>query len=437
VINLWHSLHPLLQAVIKGLAVIAVIFPLGGACSLAERKVSAWMQGRPGPNRALPPIIGIGAAPQTIIVTLAGIAARIPILGGILQKLGVFHLMADGGKMILKEDPIPGHVHKFYFVLAPLVGMIPALTTIVTVPVGAYLDSAGRAVPLVLANLDIGILAVFAVSSMGVYSLILAGWASNSKYPFLGGVRASAQLISYELSMTLSVLPVFLWINAPGTEGTLSLARVVEFQSQPGFWGGAWFFFLMPVSAVIFLVALFAETNRLPFDMAEGEADLVGGFHTEYGALKWGLFFVAEYAHMMIGSAVFILLFFGGWNPLPWFPLADLVALLARLSPLFAHPAAVGLLSLGIFLGKVLIMLFVFMWVRWTVPRFRYDQVMKMGWQKLLPLSIGNLVFYACVIAILELKLGAAAWAALGAGTLAALYFAFAPAQKLNHGANA
>ncbi len=426
VIEFWSGLHPLLQAVLKGLAVIAVIFPLGGACSLAERKVSAWMQGRPGPNRALPPIIGFGAAPQTIIVTLAGIAARIPVLGPILQKLGVFHLMADGGKMILKEDPIPGHVHKFYFVLAPLVGMIPALTTVTTVPLGAYLDAAGRTVPLVLANLEIGILAVFAVSSLGVYSLILAGWASNSKYPFLGGVRASAQLISYELSMTLSVLPVFLWINTPGGEGTLSLARVVEFQSQPGFWGGAWFIFLMPVSALVFLVALFAETNRLPFDMAEGEADLVGGFHTEYGALKWGLFFVAEYAHMMIGSAVFILLFLGGWNPLPWVPLADVAAWLN----LAGQPILLGLLSLGIFLGKVLFFLFVFMWVRWTVPRFRYDQVMKMGWQKLLPLSIGNLVFYACVIAILELRLGAPAWTALGAGTLAALYFAFVPAAK-------
>ena len=426
VIELWSGLHPLIQAVLKGLVVIAVIFPLGGACSLAERKVSAWMQGRPGPNRALPPLIGFGAAPQTIIVTLAGVAARIPVFGPILQKLGVFHLMADGGKMILKEDPIPGHVHKFYFVLAPLVGMIPALTTVTTVPLGAYLDAAGRTVPLVLANLDIGILAVFAVSSMGVYSLILAGWASNSKYPFLGGVRASAQLISYELSMTLSVLPVFLWINTPGGEGTLSLARVVEFQSQPGFWGGAWFIFLMPVSALVFLVALFAETNRLPFDMAEGEADLVGGFHTEYGALKWGLFFVAEYAHMMIGSAVFILLFLGGWNPLPWVPLADVAAWLN----LAGQPILLGLLSLGIFLGKVLFFLFVFMWVRWTVPRFRYDQVMKMGWQKLLPLSIGNLVFYACVIAILELRLGAPAWTALGAGTLAALYFAFVPAAK-------
>jgi NADH-quinone oxidoreductase subunit H len=241
-----------------------------------------------------------------------------------------------------------------------------------------------------------------------VYSLILAGWASNSKYPFLGGVRASAQLISYELSMTLSVLPVFLWVNAPGTEGTLSLARVVEFQS--GAWagfttaslGGVWYIFLMPISAFVFLVALFAETNRQPFDMPESEADLVGGFHTEYGAFKWSLFFVAEYAHMIVGSAIFVLLFLGGWNPLPWVPLAVLVEWLGFMGAWVAHPLTVALLSIGIFLGKVLFFIFFFMWVRWTLPRFRYDQVMKIGWQKLLPLAIGNLIFYAIAIALIQ-----------------------------------
>ena len=226
-------------------------------------------------------------------------------------------------------------------------------------------------------------LAVFAVSSLGVYSLILAGWASNSKYPFLGGVRASAQLISYELSMTLSVVPVFLWVNAPGMEATMGLGRVVEFQSgSPASWGGMWFVFLMPVSAFIFLTSLFAETNRQPFDMPESEADLVGGFHTEYGAFKWGLFFVAEYAHMVIGSGVFTLLFLGGWNPLPWVPLA-------RASPSWLGTddirILIGILSITIFLGKVLALIFFFMWVRWTVPRFRYDQVMEIGWKKLLP----------------------------------------------------
>jgi NADH-quinone oxidoreductase subunit H len=373
------------QIVAKGLAVIAVVFPIAGACSLAERKVSAWIQGRPGPNRALPFWI-----------------AWVPVLAPILQKLGIFHLAADGGKLLFKEDPVPGNVNKFYFILAPIIAIIPAFTTVVFVPFGAYINEAGRVIPLILANLDIGLLGVFAVSSLGVYSLILAGWASNSKYPFLGGVRASAQLISYELSMTLSVIPVFLWINAPGQPGTLSLAKVVEFQSLPGLLGGAWFVFLMPLSAFLFLVALFAETNRQPFDMPESEADLVGGFHTEYGSFKWSLFFVAEYAHMTIGSAIFVLLFLGGWNPLPWVPLEMVVGWLSGLGEWAAHPLFVGILSISIFLGKVLFFIFFFMWVRWTLPRFRYDQVMKMGWQILLPLSIANLIFYTIAIAFIQ-----------------------------------
>ena len=163
-----------------------------------------------------------------------------------------------------------------------------------------------------------------------------------------------------------------------------------------------WFIFLMPLSAFIFMVALFAETNRQPFDMPESEADLVGGFHTEYGELKWGLFFVAEYAHMFVGSGVFMILFCGGWNPLPWFSLADLLGLLANLSPIFLNPVVSGLIAIGIFLSKLIFSIFVFMWVRWTLPRFRYDQVMKLGWQKLLPLAIGNLIFYALAIAVIE-----------------------------------
>ncbi|HEY0944854.1 MAG TPA: complex I subunit 1 family protein [Opitutaceae bacterium] len=377
-VDLFFSLPIWAQAALKGLAVIAVIIPIAGACSLAERKVSAWIQGRPGPNRAIVPWV-----------------AWIPFLGKFLQRLGLFHMMADGGKLIFKEDVAPGHVNKFYYYLAPLIGLVPALTTVTVVPFGAYWDAvAGVMKPIILADVDVGLLAVFAVSSLGVYSLIIAGWASNSKYPFLGGVRASAQLISYELSMTLSVLPVFLWVNAPGTQGTLSLFDVVQTQSQPGFLGGMWYVFLMPVSAFVFLVALFAETNRQPFDMPESEADLVGGFHTEYGEFKWSLFFVNEYAHMTVGSGIFVLLFLGGWNPLPWVPLAPLIASL----PVWLG----GLIAIAVFMAKVLFFIFFFMWVRWTLPRFRYDQVMKLGWQKLLPLAIGNLIFYALVIALIE-----------------------------------
>jgi NADH-quinone oxidoreductase subunit H len=367
-----------LQAAIKGIAVIAVIFPLAAACSMAERKVSAWIQGRPGPNRAIVPW-----------------AVGIPFLGRFLQRLGVFHLMADGGKFVFKENVVPAHVNRFYYQLAPVIALIPALTTIVFVPFGVYWDATHTLQPLVLANVDVGILAVFAVGSLGVYSIILAGWASNSKYPFLGSVRASAQLISYELSMTLSVLPVFLWANQPGGSGTLSLFDVVQLQSGHGLhWHSVWYVILMPLSAFIFLVSLFAETNRQPFDMPESEADLVGGFHTEYGEFKWSLFFVAEYAHMIVGSGVFVLLFLGGWNPLPGVPLAPLIAGL----PVWLG----GLIAIAIFLGKVIAFIFLFMWVRWTLPRFRYDQVMKIGWQKLLPLAIANLIVYAIAIAIIQ-----------------------------------
>jgi NADH-quinone oxidoreductase subunit H len=374
------GLPPTALAVLKGAAVILVVFPLAAACSMAERKVCAWIQGRPGPNRALPPLL-----------------AWVPGIW-ILQRLGIFHLAADGAKFLFKEEPLPDHVHRFYYVLAPVVAMVPAFTTMTVVPFGATLGPAGEVIPLMLANVDVGILAVFAVASLGIYSLILAGWASNSKYPFLGGIRASAQLISYELSMTLSVLPVLLWVNAPGSAGTLSLVRAVEFQ------GGAWFIFTMPVSALIFAIALFAETNRQPFDMPESEADLVGGFHTEYGAFKWSLFFVAEYANMIVGSGVFTLLFLGGWNILPGVPLSSLVGFLhaATGSALWLHPLAVGIVSTLIFLGKVFTLIFIFMWVRWSVPRFRYDQVMKLGWQKLLPLSILNLLAYTIGIALIQ-----------------------------------
>jgi NADH-quinone oxidoreductase subunit H len=372
-----------LQAALKGIAVILVLFPIAGICSMAERKVAAWIQDRPGPDRALIPWL-----------------AWIPGIG-LLRRIGLFNLMADGGKLLFKQDPVPGNVNKFYFILAPIIAMTPAFSTVAFVPFGAYIDTTGATTPLILANVDIGILGVFALASISVYSLILAGWASNSKYPFIGAIRASAQLISYELSMTLAVIPVFLWINVPGAPGTLGLARVVEFQSGAGFssgWGGVWFVFVMPVSALIFLIALFAETNRQPFDMPESEADLVGGFHTEYGSFKWSLFFVAEYASMAVGSAVFILLFLGGWNPLPWVPLA----LLSEWLHITPWPLLTGLLGTVIFLAKVILSLFVFMWVRWTLPRFRYDQVMKLGWQKLLPLAIANLVAYVIAIACLQ-----------------------------------
>jgi len=397
--DFYFSLPLLVRLIVQAGAVILVLFPIAAACSMAERKVCAWIQNRPGPNRTLAPLGGFLAP--------LGLVGRIPFIGPFRQQMGVFQLAADGGKFTFKEDPVPAHVNKFYFVLAPIVAMIPALTTVAVVPVGAYFSVInGQTVlqPVVLADVDIGILAVFAVASLGVYAVILAGWASNSKYAFLGGVRASAQLISYELSMTLSVIPVFMWINTPGGQGTLSLFTAVQFQS--GVWHGfslaslhgLWGVFYMPLSAFIFLVALFAETNRAPFDMAEAESELVAGFHTEYGAFKWSLFFLAEYCHMIIGSAVCILLFFGGWNLLPWVPLSTVAGWLHVAD----KPFLMGLVGIAIFLGKVFFSIFFFMWVRWTVPRFRYDQIMKLGWQRLLPLAIVNLIIYMLAIAVLQ-----------------------------------
>lgn len=386
-LDLWANLPPWLQttllSTLKALCVIGVVMPIAGLGSLAERKVSAWIQGRVGPNRAL--AWGLGS---------------IPVVGPLLQSLGVFHLMADSLKMLFKEDPIPGHVNKFYYVLAPIVALIPALLTVTVVPFGAFIDDAGKSVPLILANIDIGILFLFAVSSLSVYSTILAGWASNSKYPFLGGIRASAQMISYEIAMGLSVIPVFLWINNPanGVTGSLSLVNVVN--GQVG--GGLWYIVYFPASALIFMVSLFAETNRAPFDMPESESELVGGFHTEYGAFKFGLFFAAEYAHMVVGSALFTALFLGGWHPLPGLSLEHLLHLVGLDGGTPLHMVLGGAISVAIFLGKVLALIFFFMWVRWTVPRFRYDQVMNIGWKMLLPLAIANLLVYALGIAVID-----------------------------------
>ena len=358
---------PLILPIVFALVMISVFMGLCSYSVLAERKVSSWIQGRVGPNKTRLPIIG-----------------QIPVLGGILTRLGIFQPAADGLKFLFKEEIAPGHVKLGYYYFAPIAALAPALTTMVVLPFGRYFDADGVLQPIALANIDVGFLFILAVSSLGVYGIVLAGWASNSKYPFLGAVRASAQMISYELAMGLSILPVFMWSAAPGSEYGMSLFGVV--QSQHGFWMGMW----QPLSALIFLVALFAETNRLPFDMAESETDLVGGFHTEYGCFKFGLFFVAEYAHIIMGSAIFVLLFAGGWHFLPF--AAD---------P-WADSAFGAVCSVAWFMAKVFFMIFFFIWVRWTLPRFRYDQIMSLGWKILLPLAIGNLVFNTLLIAFID-----------------------------------
>jgi len=355
--------------VLAAFMMVGAVMTMAGYSVLAERKVSAWMQGRVGPNRTVLPIIG-----------------SIPLIGPFLRGLGIFQPLADGLKFLFKEEIVPGHVNKFYYYLAPLVALVPALTTMTVLPFGQMYWPDGSSSILALADLEIGILFVFAVSSLGVYGIVLAGWSSNSKYPFLGGIRSSAQMISYELAMGLSLLPVFLWVAVPGsTVSGLSLSAIANSQE-----GAAWLLLVQPLSALIFLIALFAETNRLPFDMPESETDLVGGFHTEYGSFKFGIFFVAEYAHIVIGSAIFTVIFLGGWHFLPF--MAD------------PWPQTwVGtLLGVGWFLAKTIFLIFFFIWIRWTLPRFRYDQVMSLGWTKLLPLALANMVFYIILVTWLD-----------------------------------
>lgn len=363
----------ILLHVLYAILVVVVVMTMAAYTVLAERKVASWIQGRVGPNRT----------------ALPGLSA-IPVIGTRLVRMGVWQPLADGVKFLFKEDPIPGHVKKFYYCIAPAVSLVPALTTVAVLPFGAYwVDGVQK--PLVLANVDIGILFILAISSLSVYGIVLAGWSANSKYPYFGSVRSSAQMISYELAMGMSILPVFMWANGPvGNFGDLTLFGVVE--AQKDLWLGMW----MPIPALIFLTALFAETNRLPFDMPESETELVGGFHTEYGSFKFGLFFVGEYAAMIIGSAVFVVLFLGGWNFMPTFGiLPDWVA-----NPWASWGWFGSVVSVIFFIGKTSFFIFFFIWVRWTLPRFRYDQVMNLGWKYLVPMAVACIIIYAFIIAL-------------------------------------
>jgi NADH-quinone oxidoreductase subunit H len=293
---------------------------------------------------------------------------------------GLLQPMADGVKLMLKEDVLPHHVNKVLYTIGPMLVLLPALLNVGVIPWGSALPVFGYDVKCVIADLNIGILFPFAFASLSVYGIVLAGWASNSKYPFLGGIRASAQMISYEVCLGLAVVPVFM------QAGTLNLSKVVEYQAQhlpfvcyPQMW----------LSFFIFMVSAFAETNRTPFDLPEAEQELVGGYNTEYSSMKFGMFFMGEYAAMFIMSALMVTLFFGGWS-LPFAP--------------FNAPATsviVGLMHVGVFLAKVGACLFFFVWVRWTIPRFRYDQLMALGWKIFIPLTIVNILIVGAVMALM------------------------------------
>ena len=314
----------------------------------AERRVSAFIQGRLGPNRV---------GPQ-----------------GLLQPI------ADGIKFLMKEDIIPDGVNKPIYLLAPVIMLIPALMTFAVIPFGSDITLFGRQIPLQVADVNVGILYVLALTSIGVYGIVLAGWSSNSKYSLLGGLRSAAQLISYELAMGLAVVSIIL------LSGSLKLNDIVADQQGYLF---SWNVFKQPLAFIIFLIAVYAETNRLPFDLSEAEQELVGGYHTEYSSIKFSMFFMAEYANMITAAALTVTLFFGGWDV----PLINETSL-----------GIWGtLLSVLSFILKMGFFLFLFIWVRWTFPRFRYDQLMKLGWKVMLPIALLNIFITAGYLTITAL----------------------------------
>jgi NADH-quinone oxidoreductase subunit H len=328
---------PLVKIVILLAAILAAVAYL----VLLERKVIAWVQVRLGPMRVGP--------------------------HGVLQPV------ADVLKLLLKEDITPARADRWIYTLAPIIVMVPALIVFAVVPFDDEVSLFGVRIPLYVTDINVGLLYIVAVSSIGVYGLILGGWASNSKYPLLSSLRASAQLISYEVAVTMTLVSMILMC------GTLSMVGIVEAQRE----AGLWYVFVQPLAFAIFFIGGLAETNRAPFDLPEAESELTGGFHTEYSGMRFALFFLAEYANMIVVSAVATTLFLGGWlRPFPG------VAWLAWLDVL---PGWIW------FLGKAFIFVFVFLWVRATLPRYRYDQLMRLGWKVLIPLAIANVIVTAAV----------------------------------------
>jgi NADH-quinone oxidoreductase subunit H len=353
--------------VVKVLAVFVGVLLVVAYTTLAERRISAWIQDRIGPNRVGP--------------------------FGLLQPI------ADGLKNILKEETMPAKASLTYFLLGPMIMVAPALVTFAVIPFAAPLATPWGVVDMVVADLPIGILYIMALSSLGVYGLVIGGWASNNKYALLGGMRASAQMVSYEVALGLSIVTILM------LAGNVTLTQVVWQQQQLDVW------FALPLSLAFFLfvISAFAETNRLPFDMPEAESELVGGFHTEYSGMKYAMFPMAEYAHMVTASALMATLFLGGWD-LPgvwddavWYQGQLISGFTADGAPIAAAPALwkTALTFMG-FAAKTVFFLVVFIWVRWTVPRFRYDQVMALGWKAMLPTALAYAMLMAGTILVLD-----------------------------------
>jgi len=341
-----------LAFIIEKFALVTVIFlislTVAAYSTLAERKIAGYLQDRVGPNRAGP--------------------------GGMFQPL------ADGLKMFFKEEIIPTDSSKALFILGPSLALLTSLIGSAVIPWGESIQIADRLVSLQIADVNVGILYIFGVVSLGVYGIMIGGWASNNKFSLMGAIRAASQSISYEIPMGLSLIALLMATN------TLSMKEIAEQQH-----GMNWNIFYQPLGFIIFLVCSFAETNRTPFDLPECETELVGGYHTEYSGFKMGAFMFAEYLNMFLASAVMSTLYFGGYN----YPGMDWVN--SMLGPLFGP-----LIGMGVLLVKIFAFIFFFMWVRWTVPRFRYDQLMNLGWKVLIPLAIANIVITGIVITIFD-----------------------------------
>ena len=311
-----------------------------------ERKLAGWIQDRVGPDRAGP--------------------------FGILQPI------ADGVKMFMKEDFTPANADKWLFILGPGIAMFTSLITSSIIPWGTDLQLFGRSISLQVAEINIGILFAFGIISIGVYGIMIGGWASNNKYSLFGAIRASSQMISYELAMGISAITIIM------ISGSLDLRAIVESQH-----GMNWNIFYQPLAFVVFFICALAETNRAPFDLPECENELIGGYHTEYSSMKLGLFLFSEYVAMFVSSALMAILFFGGYN----FPGMDYLK---------DSPNLLSIISVMVFFAKIFGFIFVFMWIRWTIPRFRFDQLMHLGWTVLIPIAMVNMLITGFVVALYE-----------------------------------
>jgi NADH-quinone oxidoreductase subunit H len=338
--------------VVEKFVLVTIIFGISLVIAMystyAERKVAAFLQDRLGPDRAGP--------------------------------FGMFQPLADGLKMFMKEEIIPTNSNKWLFMVGPGLAMLTACIGTAVIPWGSAIQIGGRLVELQVTDINVGILYIFGVVSLGVYGVMIGGWASNNKYSLLSAIRAASQNISYEVAMGLSIIALLL------VTGTMSLKEVVAQQHS---WH--WNVLYQPLGFILFMVCAFAETNRAPFDLPECETELIGGYHTEYSSMKLGFYLFAEYINMFVSSAVMAALYFGGYN----YPGMDWV---------LAHTGTtIGpLIGVVVFFAKIFAFIFFFMWVRWTIPRFRYDQLMHLGWKILIPIAIANVVVTGLVIAIIE-----------------------------------